>query len=81
MNITPFIHLAKKYVFSNVTQSISSLFLKASLLLSSVLVVGVVREVVKVMFDSHEQAGEPPAATQLGGEDDAWDQVVRSRVG
>lgn len=55
--------------------------LKASLLLSSVLVVGVVREVVKVMFDSHEQAGEPPAATQLGGEDDAWDQVVRSRVG
>lgn len=58
-----------------------SLFLKASLLLSSFLVVGVVWEVVKVVFDSHEQAGEPSAATQLGGEDDARDQVVCGWVG
>lgn len=46
-----------------------------------VLVVGVVGEVVEVMFDGHEQAGESPAAPQLGGEDDTGDQVVCSRMG
>ncbi len=57
-----------------------SLYLKASLLLSF-LVVGVVWEVVKVVFDRHEEAGKPPAAAQLGGEDDARDEVVCGRVG
>lgn len=55
-------------------------FLKATVLLPNVLVVRVVREVVKVVFDGHEQPGEPPAATYLGGEDNAGDHVIRSRV-
>lgn len=51
-------------------------FLNSITLFSSLLVVCVVWVVVKVVFDSHEQPGEPPAATDLGGEDDTWDQVV-----
>lgn len=50
-------------------------------LLLYVLVVGVVREIVEVVFDGHEQAGQTSSAAQLGGEDDARDQVVGSRVG
>lgn len=50
--------------------------LNSTALFSYFLVVCVVRVVVKVVFDSHEQPGEPPAATYLGGEDDTWDQVI-----
>lgn len=46
-----------------------------------VLVVCVVREIVEVVFDGHEQAGQTSSAAQLGGEDHAWDQVVGSGVG
>lgn len=46
-----------------------------------VLVVGVVREIVEIVFDSHEQAWQTSSAAQLGGEDDARDQVVGSGVG
>lgn len=56
-------------------------FSPLSLLLSSVLVVAVVREVVHVVFYGHEQAGKPAAAAQLGGKDHARDQVVGGRVG
>lgn len=60
--------------------SISGVFTESSQL-SSFLVVGVVWEIVQVVFDSHEQTGETPAAPQFGGEDNAWDQAVRDRVG
>lgn len=62
-------------------KKIQSFPLEALERLFYVLVVGVVGEVVEVVFDGHEQAGEPPAAPQLGGEDDARDEVVCSRVG
>lgn len=62
-------------------KKIQSFHLKALERLFYVLVVGVVGEVVEVVFDGHEQAGESPAAPQLGGEDDARDQVICSRVG
>lgn len=52
-----------------------------SLLQSYFLVVRVVGEVIKVMFDSHEHAREAPAAPQLGGKDHTRDQVVSSWVG
>lgn len=68
-------HVTKKYRF------LRSMTLGALERLFYVLVVGVVGEVVEVVFDGHEQAGEPPAAPQLGGEDDTRDQVVCSRVG
>lgn len=62
-------------------KKIQSLPLKSLERLFYVLVVGVVGEVVEVVFDGHEQARESPAAPQLGGEDDARDQVVCSWVG
>lgn len=45
------------------------------------LVVGAVGEVVEVVLDGHEQAGQAPAAAQLGGEHHAGDEVVGGRVG
>lgn len=57
-------------------KQIAGFFLNSIALLSYVLVVCVVRVVVKVVFDSHEQPRETPAATYLGGEDHTWDQVV-----
>lgn len=33
------------------------------------------------MLDGHEEARKPFAATQIRGEDDAWDRVVCSWVG
>ena len=79
MNKTPSIHLASP-CFEKIRQ-FSVFSYGAGWLLFSFLVVGVVREVVKVVFDGHEQAGEPPAAAQLGGEDHAGDHVVCGRVG
>lgn len=55
--------------------------LKTLELLLYVLVVGVVREIIEVVFDGHEQAWQTSSAAQLGGEDNAWDQVVGSGVG
>lgn len=49
--------------------------------LSSVLVVGVVWEVVQVMLDGHEQSGEPRAAAQIRGEDHTWDRIVGRWMG
>lgn len=76
INVTPLTYLA-----SLSSETLSVFFLKPGLLLSSFLVVCVVREVVEVVFDGHEEAREPSAAAQLGGEDDARDLVVRGRVG
>lgn len=60
--------------------SIVSILIMSSWLLFSFLVVCVVRVVVQVMFDSHEQARKPHAATQIGGEHNTWDQVICSGV-
>lgn len=46
-----------------------------------VLVVRVVRKIVQVMFDSHEEARQTSSAAQLGGKDDARDEVVGCGVG
>ena len=45
------------------------------------LVVRVVREVVQVMFDGHEQTGQTPAAPELRGENHAGDEVFGRGVG
>lgn len=66
-----FIHLAKWKI-----NKLLNFFLNSIAPFCYFLVVCVVRVVVKVMFDSHEQPGEPPAATYLRGEDDTWDEVV-----
>lgn len=68
---------------TNFTENIFRLFffLKNLERILYILVVGVVRKIVEVMFDSHEQAGQTSSATQLGGEDDTRDQVVSSGVG
>lgn len=57
-------------------KQIAEFFLNSIALFSYFLVVSVVWVVVKVVFDSHEQPREPPAATYLGREDDTWDQIV-----
>lgn len=74
-------YYVKKTPVSSGRGGVFVIFIKASIQVSSFLIVSVVWEVVEVVFDSHEQPGEPSAAADIRGEDDARDQVVSSWVG